>query len=98
MRSAGGSDLYPQFIASLRALTGLVVKLTFFSCCFAALSRARTGAAGQSADEANLRSLVERFFAVCQKQDQQGRDSLWSMPAPNLSESRKSLEQDFPAG
>src|ERR1051325_10291323 len=56
-----------------------------------------TSASAQSADEAALRGLAERFFAAYQKQDIDGLMRLWSEKSPDYATSRQNIQQTFAA-
>jgi tetratricopeptide (TPR) repeat protein len=56
-----------------------------------------TSAYGQTADEAALRSLTEKFFAAYAKQDLDALMALWSDKSPDYASSKQSLQQSFAA-
>jgi tetratricopeptide (TPR) repeat protein len=57
-------------------------------------SRAQSAAPAQSED-ADLRAVVESYFAACGKKDLAGVVALWSERSPNLATYKQSLEQQF---
>lgn len=52
-------------------------------------------AARQSADEADLRLLVERFFDAYQKKNIEAVMSMWDEKSPNFAAGKKSFQQTF---
>src|SRR5690348_2726365 len=54
-------------------------------------------ATAQSADEALLRALTEKFFAAYQQKDLDGLMRLWSAKSPDLAASKQSFEQSLAA-
>jgi CHAT domain-containing protein len=64
--------------------------ITIWLICLAA-----PHAAAQSADEATLRALVDKFFAAYQNKDIDGLMSLWSSKSPDLASARKQFETTF---
>lgn len=54
-------------------------------------------ASAQVTDEALLRSLVERFYDLYQKEDLEGLMLMWSNRSPDLKASKKSFQQTFEA-
>ena len=54
-----------------------------------------SSAQGQSADEADLRVLAERFFAAYQKKDLAGAASFWSAGSPDLAAAKQDMQETF---
>jgi CHAT domain-containing protein/Tfp pilus assembly protein PilF/ketosteroid isomerase-like protein len=61
------------------------------ACCLPPL------AAAQSADEAALRTLTEKFFAAYQAKDLDGLMRMWSAKSADLAAGKQSFEQTFAA-
>jgi len=53
-------------------------------------------AAAAQAEEADLRAVVEKFYAAYGKKDLAGVMALWSEKSPDLAAYKKTLEQQFP--
>lgn len=66
--------------------------LAFGAC--AVLCAPPAGAA-QTADEAAVRALVEKFFAAYQREDLEGLSALWSQESPDLAAHRQAMERTF---
>jgi CHAT domain-containing protein len=49
----------------------------------------------QSADEAALRALVEKFYAAYQKEDLDGFMGLWSEKSPDFAQRKQAMQQFF---
>jgi CHAT domain-containing protein/tetratricopeptide (TPR) repeat protein len=73
-----------------RFVTVLVTNL-LFCLLICAPSFAQTS----SADEASLRSLIQRYFVIYEKRDLNELLKLWSEKSPDLASNRKSLEDTF---
>ena len=73
-----------QVIPVFRSQAPLVLTLMLLLCGLPALTSAQAVAGSQSAEERELRALVQRFFAPYQKQDLQDSGLLWNDKSPSL--------------
>src|SRR5260370_32890191 len=86
-----------SYITRLR-LRALLLFLSVAVAIFS-LDKSRSFAAGQEAspDEAQLRAVVSRYFALFAKRDLDDLLKQWSARAPDLEARRKELQQAFAA-
>src|SRR5215217_4299311 len=69
-----------------------LIALFLLGCLFSCLP---TQIKAQSDDEANVRRVVDQFFAAFQQKDLPGVMALWSEKSPDLTAGRQIMQQTF---
>jgi CHAT domain-containing protein/predicted negative regulator of RcsB-dependent stress response len=74
---------------------GLTLALGLSAFAFVQVDSRAQSAASASSEGDDLRPVVEKYFAACNKKDLAGVVALWSEKSPNLAPFKQSLQRQF---